>query len=48
MKTIQNLTHRQFTERAIVLGDKIINTAAIMAALVLLVLPFVLMIARLS
>jgi len=48
MKTIQNLTHHQFTERAIVLGNKIINTAAVMAAFALLVLPFGLMIGRLS
>jgi hypothetical protein len=48
MKTIQNFTHRQFTERAIELGNKIINTAAIIAAFALLVLPFVLMIGRLS
>jgi hypothetical protein len=48
MKTIQNLTHHHFTERAIVLGEKIIKTAAIIAAFVLLVFPFVLMIARLS
>ncbi len=48
MKTMQNLNQRRFTERAIVLGDKIINTAAIMAAFVLLVLPFVLVITRLS
>jgi hypothetical protein len=48
MKAIQNVTHRHFTKRAIVLGDKIINKAAIIAALVLLVSPFVLMTARLS
>ncbi|MDB5154831.1 MAG: hypothetical protein JWR54_3582 [Mucilaginibacter sp.] len=48
MKAIQNVTHHHFTKRAIVLGDKIINTAAIMAASVLLVLPFVLVITRLS
>ncbi|MDB5286053.1 MAG: hypothetical protein JWR05_1002 [Mucilaginibacter sp.] len=48
MKTIQNLIHHQFTEKAIVLGDKIINIAAIIAVFVLLVLPFALMIVRLS
>jgi hypothetical protein len=48
MKTIQNLIHHRFTESAIVLGDKIINTAAITTAFALLVLPFVLMIGRLS
>jgi hypothetical protein len=48
VKIIENLIHHQFIESAIALGDKIINTAAIIAAFVLLVLPFVLMIGRLS
>lgn len=48
MKTLQNLTHYQFTERTIVLGDKAIYTGAILAAFVFLVLPYILIIARLS
>jgi len=48
MKTLQKLTHHQFTERTIVLGDKAINTGAIIAAFAFSVLPFILMIARLS
>ncbi|WP_345948889.1 hypothetical protein ABDD95_18755 [Mucilaginibacter sp. PAMB04274] len=48
MKTLQNLTHHQFTERTIALGDKAINTGVIIAAFAFSVLPFILMIARLS
>ena len=48
MKIIQNLIPYQFTERAIALGDKAIKTGAVVAAFVLLVLPFVLMVVRLS
>ena len=48
MKTIQNLIHYQFTQRAAVLGDKAISTLAVIAVFALLILPFILMITRLS
>lgn len=48
MKTIQNLTQHQFTERTIVLGNNVINTGAVIAVFALFVLPFLLMISRCS
>lgn len=48
MKTLQNLTQYRFTERTIVIGDKAIHTIIMVAAFAFLILPFLLMIARLS
>lgn len=48
MKIIQHLIPYQFTERAIAIGDKAIKTGAVIVAFILLVLPFVIMVVRLS
>ncbi len=48
MKTIQDFTRYQFAENTILIGDKAIWIAAYLLAFAFLVLPFVLLIAKLN
>ncbi|MGI4749238.1 MAG: hypothetical protein ACRYFB_01275 [Janthinobacterium lividum] len=46
MKTLQNFTHHDFSQKQILIGEKIIDNAAVIFAFAMLLLPFVLLLAR--
>ena len=47
MKTLQNLTHYQFSEQTFALGEKIINVSIYIAAFAFMIFPFAILFIRL-
>lgn len=46
MKTLQTLTQHQFSQKQVLIGEKMIENAAVIFAFAILLLPFVLLLAR--
>ncbi len=48
MKTLQTLTHHEFSQKQVLIGEKLIDNAAVIFAFAMLLLPFVLLLLRLN